>query len=360
MVLSTEEIFENLATAIFVLSKEQTILLINAAAETMFGISRKQAAGRSPIDLVPELQPLEPLCTRVQQTGQSFGRNLSFTIPQRNFVTVRAACRVSPLTESASEQLIIELFDATHWQQRDKEQALFTQRAASRRIIRQLAHEILNPLGGMRGAVQLLERQINDPELDEYTRVITKEVDRLVALTENLLGPRRQLDLKSVNVHELLEHVLLLIENDAPAGIQFIRDYDPSLPDIDLDRDQIIQVFLNIARNAIQSIGTTGVLTVHTRAFTNFVIDAQRHRLTIGVEFEDDGPGISADIEDSIFYPLVTNREGGTGLGLPLAQDLVSHHGGVIEFESEPGCTRFMVRLPIQLEEQLQLQEQLS
>ncbi|MAF82561.1 MAG: nitrogen regulation protein NR(II) [Gammaproteobacteria bacterium] len=352
MVLSAEEILENLATAIFVLTKEQKILLINAAAEAMFGISRKQAAGQSPTDLIPELQPLESLFDRTQQTGQSFGRNLSFTVPQRDFATVQAACRVSPLTESAPEQLIIEFFDAIHWRQRDKEKALFAQRGASRRIIRQLAHEIRNPLGGLRGAAQLLERRLNDPDLDEYTRVIISEADRLVALTENLLGPSRQPALKPMNIHEPLEHVLLLIENEAPAGIQFIRDYDPSLPVIDLDRDQIIQVFLNLARNAIQAMGETGQITIRTRALTNFVIDSHRHRLTIGVEFEDNGLGISADIEDSIFYPLVTDREGGTGLGLPLAQDLVSRHGGVIEFESEPECTRFMVRLPLQPQDQ--------
>jgi len=344
---SAEEILENLVTAILVLAEDYSILLVNAAAEALFGFSRNQAVGQVPTDLIPELELLEPLLDRALKTGQSFGRNLSFTVPQRDFDTVEAACRVTSLIDHVPKYIIVEFFDATLWRQLNKEKALTTQRGASRRIIRQLAHEIRNPLGGLRGAAQLLERRLNDPDLQEYTRVIINEADRLAALTESLLGPIQQPDLKPINIHEPIEHVLLLIENEAPADVQIVRDYDPSLPSISLDRDQIIQAFLNIARNAIQSVGETGQVIIRTRALTNYVIGSQRHRLTIGVEFEDNGPGISTDIEDSIFYPLVTDREGGTGLGLPLAQNLVSRHGGVIEFESEPEQTCFMVRLPV-------------
>jgi len=331
-----------------VLAADRSILLVNAAAEALFGFSRNQAVGRRPTELIPELQPLESLLDRALKTGQSFGRKLSFTVPQRDFDTVQAVCCVSPLTENAPKEMVVEFFNATQWRQYDKEKALIAQRDASRRIIRQLAHEIRNPLGGLRGAAQLLERHLDDPALEEYTRVIIGEADRLVALTDNLLGPTRLPDLKPVNIHEPLEHVLLLIENEMPKGVQINRDYDPSLPSIALDRDQIIQVSLNIARNAVQSVGESGRITIRTRVLTNDVINAQRHRLTISVEFEDDGPGISADIKDSIFYPLVTDREDGTGLGLPLAQNLVSRHGGVIEFESEPEQTRFIVRLPLE------------
>ncbi len=348
--LSTREILENLATAIIVFAEDQSILLMNAAAESLLGVSRNQAIGRVPSELNPELRQLEPLLDRALQIGQSLGRNLSFTVPQRDFITVQAACRVSPFAEGTPKQVVVEFFDATQWRQLDRERALIAQRGASRRIIRQLAHEIRNPLGGLRGAAQLLERRLTDSSLEEYTRVIIGEADRLVALTESLLGPTRQPDLKLTNIHEPLEHVLLLIENEAAPGVQIVRDYDPSLPSTALDCDQIIQAFLNIARNAIQSIGEEGQVTIRTRALTNYVIGMQRYQLTISVEFEDDGPGISADIEDSIFYPLVTDREGGTGLGLPLAQDLVSRHGGLIEFESQPGCTRFMVRLPLEPE----------
>jgi len=321
----------------------------------MFGLSRKQASGRSPGDLAPELQSIEPLLDRVLATGQSLGRSLSFTVPQRDFNVVQAACRVSLLTENAPQSIVIEFFDATQSRQLDKEKGLIAQREASRRIIRQLAHEIRNPLGGLRGAAQLLERRLDDPDLQEYTRVIIGEADRLAALTERFLGSTRPADLRPLNIHEPLEHVLLLIQSEAPAGVRIVRDYDPSLPSIALDRDQIVQAFLNIARNAIQSVGERGQVTIRTRALTNYVIGSQRHRLTISVEFEDDGPGIAADIEDSIFFPLVTDREGGTGLGLPMAQDLVIRHGGLIEFESVPGATRFMVRLPVKYNELAQL-----
>lgn len=345
--LPAEEILENLATAVFVLAEDQSILMINAAAEAMFGLSRNQAVGRAPTDLVPELESLKKLLERVLKTGESFGHSLSFTVPQRDFDTVQAECRVSPVTENVAKQIIIEFFDATQWRQFDREKALIAKHGASRRIVRQLAHEIRNPLGGLRGAAQLLERRLNNPDLEEYTRVIIGEADRLADLTESFLGPVRQPEFKAVNIHELLEHVLVLIENETSDGVQIIRDYDPSLPSIALDSDQIIQAFLNIARNAIQSVGATGRVTIRTRALTNYVIGSRRYRLTIGIEFEDDGPGISSDIEDSIFYPLVTDRDGGTGLGLPLAQDLVSRHGGLIEFETEPGRTRFMIRLPL-------------
>jgi two-component system nitrogen regulation sensor histidine kinase GlnL len=351
-VLSAEELLENLATAVLVLGEDRTIQFVNTAAETLLGLSRKQAVGKSPTELVPDLQSLTPLLERTLETGQSFGHSLSFSVPQRDFDIVQVVCRVSLLNDKGSQQIIIEFLDSTQWRQLDREKALMSQREASRRIIRQLAHEIRNPLGGLRGAAQLLERRLNEPDLKEYTRVIIGEADRLAVLTESLLGPTQKPDIRPLNIHEPLEHVLLLIENEAPAGVSVVRDYDPSLPDISLDRDQIIQAFLNIARNAIQSVGETGLVIIRTRALTNYVIGSQRHRLTIGIEFEDNGPGISAAIEDSIFYPLVTDREGGTGLGLPMAQDLVSRHGGVIEFESEPGRTRFMVSLPLEPEGQ--------
>jgi len=318
----------------------------------MFGISRKQAAGKKLFSLSYELMALKPLLDRVLETGQSFSHELSLTVPQRDFDTVQAVCRVSLLTEREPAQIIVEFFDATQFRQLDREKALIAQRGASRRIIRQLAHEIRNPLGGLRGAAQLLERRLDDPNLEEFTRVIIGEADRLTALTESFLGPTRQSDLQPINIHEPLERVVLLIESEAPPGVQITRDYDPSLPVVPLDRDHIIQAFLNIARNAIQSVGETGQVTIRTRALTNYVIGSRRNRLTISVEFEDDGPGISPDIQDSIFYPLVTDREGGTGFGLPLAQDLVSRHGGLIEFESVPGQTRFMVRLPLEPWEQ--------
>lgn len=213
-------------------------------------------------------------------------------------------------------------------------------------MIRQLAHEIRNPLGGLRGAAQLLERELPTAELREFTRIIIGEADRLTALTDSLLGPVRRPQRQDVNVHEVLERVLALIGSERREDVQLCRDYDPSLPAFSADPDQLIQALLNLARNAMQAIGPGGRVQFRTRALTNFAIGAIRHKLVISIEVEDDGPGVPAELAESIFYPLVTGRSDGTGLGLSISQDLVSRHGGLIEYQSRPGKTVFAVHLP--------------
>ena len=321
---------------------------MNAGAESLLGVSRNQAENRPLNELIPGLEALDELANRTLTENQSFGQSLTFSVPNRDRLTVDAVCRISPFRQNHDDQLLVEFFDTTQWRQIDRENTLISQRGVSRRIIRQLAHEIRNPLGGLRGAAQLLERELKQPELVEYTRVIVGETDRLVALTNNLLGPTGQSKIESVNVHELVERVLLLLQEDEQSAAEFIRDYDPSLPDLSVDKDQIVQAFLNIGRNAVQAAGVNGSVTVRTRILTNYVIGNERHRLVASVEFEDDGPGIPEDIKTSIFYPLVTTRDEGTGLGLPVAQDLLSRHRGLIEFESEPGRTVFMIRIPVE------------
>jgi len=324
------------------------IRYLNQSAESLFGVSRKQALGEALDILAPDLEELAHLVVRALVEERSFGRDLAVNLPKRDYQLAELICRVAPLGEDRQHALV-EFVDATQSRQFDRETALIDQRVASKRIIRQLAHEIRNPLGGLRGAAQLLERQLNAPELREYTQVIIGEADRLTALTENLLGPARNPEFAPLNVHEVIERVLLLTEADAPVDIEVVRDYDPSLPEIKADRDQLIQALLNIARNAVQALGESGRLTVRTRALMNFVIGEESHRLIASIEIEDNGPGIAPDIEQSIFYPLVTDRDGGTGFGLPLAQDIVRRHGGLIEFASEPGRTVFMMRLPMTL-----------
>jgi len=312
----------------------------------LFGISRQQATGQRLVALVPGLEALSGVVPRAIAGERSFGRDFSVTLPKRDYQLIELTCRVAP-AGGGHRQALVEFIDATQSRQFDREKALINQRVASKRILQQLAHEVRNPLGGLRGAAQLLERKLNDPELREYTQVIIGEADRLTALTEGLLGPSRQTCIGPLNIHEVIEHVRLLIESDAPEGVRVERDYDPSLPDISADRDQLIQALLNITRNAMQAVGGSGRLVIRTRVLMNFIIGTEAHRLIASIEIEDDGPGISRDIADSIFYPLVTDRDGGTGFGLPLAQDIVRRHGGLIEFESEPGRTVFMVRLPL-------------
>lgn len=286
------------------------------------------------------------LVQRAVAEGQSFGQLVSLSPPNKLDEPIEVACRVSPL-RGAREVLLVELFDATSWRHIQREQTMQSQRDASRRMIRQLAHEIRNPLGGLRGAAQLLERELPTAALREFTRIIIGEADRLTALTDGLLGPGRRPEPAQVNVHEVLERVRALVASEQGTAVQVIRDYDPSLPSLVADADQLLQALLNLARNAVQSVGSAGHLVFRTRALTNFPIGALRHKVVASIEIEDDGPGVPAEIAESIFYPLVTGRPDGTGLGLPISQDLIVRNGGLIEFQSRPGRTVFMVRVPL-------------
>jgi two-component system nitrogen regulation sensor histidine kinase GlnL len=225
----------------------------------------------------------------------------------------------------------------------EREARIESEQQANRELIRNLAHEIKNPLGGLRGSAQLLERELERPELREYTQVIIKEADRLQALMDRMLTPHRAPRLEPLGVHEVLERVRSLVR--AEFGAEIVRDYDPSLPEILGDREQLIQAVLNIARNSAQ-VGSKNI-TFKTRALRQVTILKQRHRLALELQVIDDGPGVTEEIQDRIFNPLVSGREGGTGLGLSLAQTFVHYHHGVIEFESRPGRTIFRILLPL-------------
>jgi two-component system nitrogen regulation sensor histidine kinase GlnL len=257
-------------------------------------------------------------------------------------------CRVSLMaTAERLETLLVEMHDVTRRSKITRENALIIQHGAGRQMIRQLAHEIKNPLGGLRGAAQLLSRQLASEELQEYTGVIISEADRLAALVDTLLGPGGPPNKQPLNIHELLEYVVRLVEPDIGKGIRIKRDYDPGLPLIDLDRDQLVQAILNLVRNAATALEGSGQITLRSRAVMNFTIGDVRHSAIASIDIEDDGPGIPPQLQDSIFYPLVTSRPNGTGLGLPAAQELLSRHGGLIEFESRPGRTVFSMRIPL-------------
>ena len=214
-------------------------------------------------------------------------------------------------------------------------------------MIRQLAHEIKNPLGGLRGAAQLLERQLENAELREYTSVIISEADRLAALVDTLLGPGGPPNKQPLNIHELLEYVVRLVETGNGQSLKIVRDYDAGLPSMALDRDQMIQAILNVMQNAAAALDGQGTIILRSRAIMNFTIGNVRHPVVASIEIEDDGPGIPRELQDSVFYPLVTGRTDGTGLGLPVAQELISRHGGLIEFESRPGRTVFQLQIPL-------------
>jgi two-component system nitrogen regulation sensor histidine kinase GlnL len=289
---------------------------------------------------------MRDILTRVVATGDHYANEMRLAPTEVHNVERIVDCRVSPITTDDA-CLLVEMTDVTRRSQISRENALLIQHGAGRQMIRQLAHEIKNPLGGIRGAAQLLERQLEEAELREYTDVIISETDRLAALVDTLLGPGGPPNKEPVNVHELLEYVVRIIEAEEQRSITIRREYDPGLPNIDLDRDQIVQALLNLVRNAIIALEGQGTLVLRSRAVTNFTIGDTRHRVIASIEIEDDGPGIPADLQDSIFYPLVTSRPDGTGLGLPTAQELLSRHRGLIEFDSRPGRTVFFVRIPL-------------
>lgn len=344
--MTKSALFDALATAVLELTPELRIAAMNTSAEGLFGISARRACGQKLAEVGPYFSELAELCARALAQQRSYGGTLQLPAPQRDGSELDLAVRVSPVEGASSGGLLLELFDITQRHQLDRETALVAQHGVSRRMLQQLAHEIRNPLGGLRGAAQLLQRELGDPAQREFTRVIIGEADRLEGLVSGLLGPHDRADMQHANIHEVLEHVAMLVHSDAPA-LSLVRDYDPSLPPLLIDRDQMTQALLNLLRNAAQATDNTGTLILRSRARTNQVLSKQLHRLVAIIEIEDDGPGVPADIADTIFYPLVSGKPQGSGIGLPLAQELVNRHQGLIEFTSEPGRTVFTVSLPV-------------
>jgi two-component system nitrogen regulation sensor histidine kinase GlnL len=350
------ELLDSLVTSVFLLDRDLHITYLNAAAQTLLGLSPNQALGRRITDAVRGAESLVPLFERARQGSEGvLQRELAW--PASGGIDRILDCAVTEVALGGDAHgLLLEIEDITQHRRLTRENALLAQLGGSRLMVRQLAHEIKNPLGGLRGAAQLLERQLLDPALREYTRVIISEADRLTNLLDCMLGPGRPPAKQLVNVHELLERVYRLLRGEAAEEVAIERDYDPSLPAIEVDPNHIIQAMLNLGRNAIQALsggreGSPGVasprLTLRTRVASNVGIGGQRHRLVASIQFEDNGPGVPVDIRDTIFYPLVSGRSDGSGLGLGIAQDLVSRHGGLIEFDSAPGRTIFAIYLPM-------------
>jgi two-component system nitrogen regulation sensor histidine kinase GlnL len=261
------------------------------------------------------------------------------------------------LLGEAGDALLVELVALDRHRLIAHEQQLATQQETLREVVRGLAHEIKNPLGGLRGAAQLLERSVTDATARECARVILTEADRLRALVDALLGPAQRAAREPTNLHELIEHVLALVAHDAP-GITLARDYDPSLPEVVAVRDHLTQALLNLARNAVEAIASAappddarqrarGTLKLRTRALRQYTLNGVRHRLVARVDVEDDGPGVPPELRERLFFPMVSGRDGGSGLGLAIAQDLVTRHGGLIEWTSQPGHTVFSMLLPL-------------
>jgi two-component system nitrogen regulation sensor histidine kinase GlnL len=345
------DLLDALSTGMIVLDAQLCVIYANVAAQDLLAMSFNKVRGRPFTDALAEGNGLLSTLRRARETGN--------TVSEREIVVKPAAtpreARVLDVTVTALEgqltgtHLLLELADATQRMRLTRETELRARLEGSRTMLRQLAHEIKNPLGGLRGAAQLLERELSDPTLREYTGVIISEADRLTALVDSMAGPVRAPQKTVINVHEICEHVYHLMRGEARNSVLIERDYDPSVPEAPLDRNQLVQALLNVARNALQAVGERGRITLRTRVVSNSGIGLVRHRLVARVEIEDNGPGVPDALRSTLFYPLVTGRVQGTGLGLAVAQDLVTRQGGAIEYESEPGKTVFALLLPLDL-----------
>ena len=330
-----------LATAVVILDDEFVVRYANPAAENLLTAGARSLIGQPFLGFFAEREELERSLDEARVIHWDYSaRNVTYVRTGRE--PVPFSCTVTRI-DAFGLGLLAELRPIEHELRLAREERLESEQSANRELIRNLAHEIKNPLGGLRGSAQLLERELDRAELREYTQVIIKEADRLQNLMDRMLTPHRAPRVEPVSVHEVLERVRSL--GRAEFGIDIERDYDPSLPELMADREQLIQAVLNIARNAAQA--GARIVTFRTRALRNTTIRKQRHKLALELQVIDDGPGVPAEIQDKIFNPLVSGREGGTGLGLSLAQTFVHYHHGVIEFESRPGRTTFRILLPL-------------
>jgi two-component system nitrogen regulation sensor histidine kinase GlnL len=341
---------ELLNTAVLMLDESLNVTYANPAAETLFAQARKQMIG---VPLGTALPGNEEFVQRLSHAlDAQAGFNDNDLLLEVEGYPVHLHCVISP-AESGEARLVLEFRELQQQLKIAREAKMLEQQQANRELIRNLAHEIKNPLGGIRGAAQLLERELGDAELREFTQVIVKETDRLQSLMNRLLTPNRLPQLQSVNIHEVMERVRTLLHAEFPEGLVVKRDYDTSLPEITGDKEQLIQAILNVARNAAQATGGLGEIRMITRIARQVTIARQRFRHAIAISIEDDGPGVPPDLAERVFYPLVSGRQGGTGLGLSLAQSFVSQHHGLIEFESVPGRTRFTLLLPVRAQGEL-------
>ncbi len=341
-------LLENLSTAVLVADADLRVLGVNPAAEMLFAQSGKRLAGQPLAALVGEECELVRLARRVLEEGIVLTeREADLHFPGDRRFTVD--CSLTPLVSSTGETgLLIELVQIDRRLRITHEELLLEQSRAVKEMVRGLAHEIKNPLGGLRGAAQLLQGELKDEELKEYTRIIIDEADRLRELVNRMLGPHAVPRMREVNLHEVLEHVRALVLAEGHPDLRILRDYDPSIPELRADRDALVQAVLNIVRNAVEAMEGQGTIRFQTRTERQFTIGTVRHRLVASLRIIDDGPGIPPELRERLFLPMVTGRPEGTGLGLSIAQSIVNRHGGIIECTSRPGRTEFNLLIPLE------------
>jgi two-component system nitrogen regulation sensor histidine kinase GlnL len=342
-----QHILDNLNGAVSLFGADLRLQYLNPAAEMLFGGSSRQLLGMSFGSLIMPREPIIDQLVSALNSHHPFSKHEQL-IDLYNGKEITADITVTVLHSPFGEsEVLLEITPIDRLLRITREDAMVAQQIASRDLLRGLAHEIKNPLGGLRGAAQLLERELHSEDQKEYTRVIIDEADRLQKLVNRMLGPNGMPKNRNVSVHEIIEYVRNIVLAEDHADIAVHRDYDPSIPDINGDPDLLIQALLNIVNNARQALGKQGNITIRTRVLRKFTIGQIQHRLVVRIDIIDDGPGIPEDIKDKIFFPMVTGRADGTGLGLSIAQRLIHQHGGLIECESQAGHTVFSIFLPI-------------
>lgn len=340
-------IFDNLNVAVLITDRNLKLKRINPSAESLLEISKIQALGNCLANYI--------ISADHDLKGQiTSGASSPFTMRQvkwglHNGDSITVDYTVSVLADD--DDIVIEVSPLDRLLKISREESLISSQETTRNLVRGMAHEIKNPLGGIRGAAQLLSRELPDPSLEEFTNIIIEEADRLKNLVDKMLGPRTLSQFNEMNIHEVLEHVATVLKVEAGDDMTIVRDYDPSIPELAIDRDQMIQVFLNIARNSMQALSEHGVddktIAFKTRIRRQFTIGRNHFPLVCRIDVTDNGPGIPKELIKDIFYPMITGRAEGTGLGLAIAQNLVQQHSGLVECDSYPGQTTFSIYLPM-------------
>jgi two-component system, NtrC family, nitrogen regulation sensor histidine kinase GlnL len=344
---TTARVYDNLATAVLLFDDQLKLTCINAAGENLLHVSNRQMTGQKSSEILADSHIFNEVLKRTKETHIPFTeRGMVLQLPYKEEITVD--CCVTPVIEDdVCVELIVELTDSHAFQRVMQDESLHVLHDASREAVRGMAHEIRNPLGGIRGAAQLLQGELKDKDLIEYTSIIIQEADRLRNFVDRMLASDQKLDCVALNIYEVIEYVCSLLKVEFETCPDFVRDYDPSLPAIMGDREQLIQVFLNVMRNALQATECRGQICLQTRVIRQFTIRQITHRMIVRIDIIDDGPGIPAEIEKNVFYPMITGRADGTGLGLSIAQSLVNLHGGVINQERKDEKTIFSIYLPM-------------
>lgn len=344
-----KQVLDGLMTAVIVVNEQFAVSYINAAAEIVLGLSCDNIQDK-PLQscFSPSSGTPEELQVALNNNRNFTKRKALWTLHNQQEITVDYS--ISPNPETGSTFVEVQILDRLL--KISREEALLSYRETSRNLARSLAHEIKNPLGGIRGAAQLLRRELNNQDLDEYTRVIIDETDRLRNLVDRLLGPNKPAEKHRLNIHAVLEHVNAIIRAESGNQISVVRDYDPSIPEFLGDKEQLVQAVLNIARNAMQALLESGKtssprIRFSTRIQRQYAIGMTHHPLVVRVGIEDNGPGVPSEIIDDIFLPMISGRASGTGLGLSIAQNLIGQHQGLIEYQNHPNSTEFVIYLPL-------------